>query len=72
MKIKACIKCGSTRLHIPTIHNSSPRLGIGTIAECPTIAGILICDECLYEGIPVVFESEEEHQKFVHALKKKR
>jgi transcription elongation factor Elf1 len=61
MEITACPVCGSTNI------------GIGTLGD-GIISGLSswkeVCRNCGYQGSSLLFESEEEYQKFLTALKK--
>jgi hypothetical protein len=58
MKITACPKCGSTRIFQGT-------MGDGTITGITTRQ---VCRDCGYQGPPLIFESEEDYQKFRQEL----
>lgn len=56
--IKACLKCGSKNLRGRTISD-------GLIPGCTDTLGILVCEDCNYQGIPIIFYAEEEYQAFL-------
>lgn len=61
-EIKACPKCGSMDIsglrHIRDwLKRSGPTMGIYT------------CQKCGYEGLPIVFDSEKEHKRFLDLTK---
>ncbi len=58
MKISACPRCGSTRIFQGTMSD-------GTITGITTRQ---VCRDCGYQGPPVLFDSEEEYQKFKQEL----
>jgi transcription elongation factor Elf1 len=58
MKITACPKCGSTHIFQGTMSD-------GTITGITTRQ---VCRECGYQGPPLIFESEEEYQRFRQEL----
>ncbi len=60
MKITACLKCGSRKIH-------QGRLKEGVlIGFTPTK---YICSECGYRGSPIVFDSIDEYNKFLDGFK---
>jgi hypothetical protein len=57
LTIKACISCGSRSIRSGTISDGMlPGYTDGLVAY--------VCDECNHRGIPVIFDSEEEWEKF--------
>lgn len=63
MKIEACIFCGSRNIRSGSIQE-------GMLPGFTDGLAAYVCDDCNHRGIPVVFDSEEEYEKFVEALKK--
>ena len=61
MTINACPKCGSKKIQVGT-------LGEGVIYGMTSWS--FTCRDCGYQGNPVVFDSEEEYQKFCDELQK--
>ena len=62
MKINACLKCGSRNI-------SQGKLGEGVLK------GYInkdVCKDCWYQGISLIFNSEEEYKKFLEDLSKDR
>jgi len=55
--VAACARCGSGRVH--------PKLLVmGPIAGIDSDSRSYICEACRYEGLPVVFDTEEERARF--------
>jgi hypothetical protein len=59
MKISACPRCGSTRIFQGTMSD-------GTITGITTRQ---VCRDCGYQGPPILFDSEEEYQRFKQELR---
>jgi hypothetical protein len=59
MKITACPRCGSTRIFQGTMSD-------GTITGITTRQ---VCRDCGYQGPPLLFDSEEEYQRFKQELR---
>jgi len=65
MEIKACPKCGSLNIRRSTYKDGrffSP--AGGEVVQ-------YVCDNCLYRGMPISFNSNEEYQKFIEEIKQK-
>jgi len=60
MKINACPKCGSRNI-------SQGALGEGILTG---YVNRDVCKDCGYQGMPIVFDSEEEYKKFLEGLSK--
>lgn len=60
MKIKACLRCGSTNLKL-----AGMRDGITPGIEWSTT----VCKDCQWQGIPLEFETEKAYRKFLEGLK---
>lgn len=58
MRIYACPKCGNRNIR-------RPQLQIGALT-----GDSFTCANCSYQGMPVIFETEEEYKKFVKELSK--
>ena len=62
MKINACPKCGSKNIQMGTM-------------DAGVIYGVTswksVCKECGYQGEPLLFDSEDAYQKFLHGLSAK-
>lgn len=63
MKIEACISCGSRNIRSGTISD-------GVLPGYTDALAAYVCEDCNHQGIPIVFDSEEEYEKFLEALKK--
>jgi hypothetical protein len=60
IKIKACIHCGSQNL----------RSGAAVDGIVPGDAPfVFFCNDCENKGTPIIFDSEEDYNKFKKALK---
>ncbi|MDI6856286.1 MAG: hypothetical protein QMD21_05845 [Candidatus Thermoplasmatota archaeon] len=57
MKIRACMKCGSTNLRTRAVSE-------GLIPGDMLSTNKLICNDCGYIGVPIVFDSMEEQKTF--------
>jgi hypothetical protein len=60
MKLKACPKCGSRNI------------AQGTLGE-GVLTGYVnkdVCKDCGFQGMPLIFDSEEDHKKFLEGLSK--
>lgn len=63
MEIKACIFCGSRNL----------RSGAAIDGIIPgNIPFVYICNDCENKGAPIIFDTEEEYNKFVKALREEK
>lgn len=60
MKINACPKCGSRNIFQGT-------LGEGVLTG---YVNKDVCKDCGYQGMPIIFDSEEEYKKFLEGLSK--
>ncbi len=60
MKIKACIMCASRNIRSGTISD-------GVLPGYTDGLVTYVCDDCNHRGIPIVFDSEEEYEKFLKA-----
>jgi hypothetical protein len=60
MKIKACLKCGSTDIHMA-------RLKEGAIFGLTSYD--YICEKCNHRGMPIYFDSEQDYKKFLKELR---
>ncbi|MEF8847630.1 MAG: hypothetical protein V5A68_00660 [Candidatus Thermoplasmatota archaeon] len=62
-QIAACPKCGSTDITMGGI-------------ESGIVYGItswnLVCNNCGYKGMPILFDSKKEYKKFLDELKKEK
>jgi hypothetical protein len=63
MKITACLRCGSKNLDIADMSD-----GITPGTDLHT----KVCRDCEWKGIPLEFETENDYQKFLKSLKKKK
>ena len=62
MKIEACISCGSRNIRSGTISDGVlPGYTDGLVAY--------VCDDCNHRGLPIIFDTEEEYEKFLLALR---
>ena len=59
MKISACPKCGSRRISVGT-------MGDGVLAGYTTRE---VCRDCGYQGMPVIFDTEQDYKNFIKKLK---
>ena len=59
MEIFACPKCGSRNIHIGTIRDG----------VLDGYTSRYVCRDCDYQGMPIVFDSEEEYISFLQELK---
>lgn len=60
MNILACISCGSRNL----------RSGAAVDGIVPgDVPYVYICNECEHKGAPIIFDTEEEYNKFLIALR---
>ena len=55
MEIKACPKCGSRKIY-------QGRMGDGVLTGYTTRD---VCRDCGYQGMPIIFDSEEDYKKFL-------
>lgn len=62
MKIEACISCGSRNIRSGTISD-------GVLPGYTDGLVTYVCDDCNHRGLPVIFDSEEEYEKFLLALR---
>ena len=60
MKIEACISCGSRNIRSGTISD-------GVLPGYTDALATYVCDDCNHQGLPIVFDTEEEYQKFLKA-----
>jgi hypothetical protein len=60
MEIKACPRCGSTNIYQGT-------MGDGVLTGYTSRE---VCKNCGFQGMPVIFNSQEDYKKFVNELKK--
>ncbi|OYT27142.1 MAG: hypothetical protein B6U97_02275 [Candidatus Altiarchaeales archaeon ex4484_96] len=60
MEVKACTRCGSRNLKIPSQMELEIRL---------TLAGQYKCSDCGFIGFPIVFDSNEDYAKYVKLKK---
>ena len=60
MEIKACPRCGSTKIFQGT-------MGDGVLTGYTSRE---VCKNCGFQGMPVIFNSEEDYKKFIHEIKK--
>ncbi len=61
MKITACIACGSKNIRSGTI-------GDGVLPGYTDGLNMYVCNDCNHRGMPIVFDSDEEYQKFLLAV----
>jgi hypothetical protein len=62
VKIEACISCGSRNIRSGTISD-------GVLPGYTDGLVTYVCDDCNHRGLPLIFDSEEEYEKFLLALK---
>jgi hypothetical protein len=62
MKIEACISCGSRNIRSGTISD-------GVLPGYTDGLVTYVCDDCNHRGLPIIFETEEEYEKFLLALR---
>jgi hypothetical protein len=62
MKIEACISCGSRNIRSGTISD-------GVLPGYTDGLVTYVCDDCNHRGLPLIFDSEEEYEKFLLALR---
>jgi C4-type Zn-finger protein len=60
MDVKACPKCGSRDIRMAGMRN-------GIIFGLTSYN--LVCKKCNYKGMPIIFDSEKEYEKFFRELK---
>ena len=60
MEITACPKCGSKHIYQGTIRSGLPT---GYTSN-------YVCKECGYQGMPFIFDNENEYRKFLNTLQK--
>jgi len=63
MKINACPKCGSRDIRMAGIREG--RLFGVTSWD-------IVCAKCGYKGMPIIFNSKEEYEKFLKELKNEK
>jgi len=63
MKIRACAKCNSKNIRMAG-------LGEGTIFGLTSWD--MVCEDCGYKGMPIVFDSQEDYEAFLKELKEKQ
>jgi len=60
MKIKACYYCGSQDIRGRAVVEG----------QVPyEISAVYICNTCGHQGVPYIFEKEEEYEEFLKALR---
>jgi hypothetical protein len=57
MKITACINCGSQDIR-------SGNIGDGVLPGYTDGLVTYVCNNCNHRGLPVIFDTEEEHREF--------
>jgi hypothetical protein len=62
MKIEACISCGSRNIRSGTISD-------GVLPGYTDGLVTYVCDDCNHRGLPIIFDSIEEYEKFLVALR---
>ncbi|HMA83910.1 MAG TPA: hypothetical protein VKP59_06755 [Candidatus Thermoplasmatota archaeon] len=62
MEIKACPKCGSTKIYQGT-------MGDGVLTGYTSRQ---VCRNCGYQGMPLIFNNEKDYKKFLEGLKKEQ
>lgn len=62
-KIKACIKCGSLNLTMPSFSH-------GFIPFSQEITGFYVCKDCNFRSMPIEFDSMKEYKKFLEQKRK--
>jgi hypothetical protein len=62
MKIEACISCGSRNIRSGTISD-------GVLPGYTNGLVTYVCEDCNHRGLPIIFETEEEYEKFLLALR---
>ncbi|MEE9151760.1 MAG: hypothetical protein V3U20_08025 [Thermoplasmata archaeon] len=60
MKIEACIFCGSRNIRSGTISD-------GVLPGYTDGLNTYVCDDCNHQGLPIIFDSEQEYDNFVKA-----
>lgn len=61
--IKACARCGSTNLRMRSVVE-------GLIPYDITSASKLICNDCNYIGIPLIFDCKEDYENFKKGIRR--
>jgi hypothetical protein len=61
MKISACINCGSKNIRSGTISD-------GVLPGYTDGLNTYVCSDCNHRGLPIIFDTEEEYQKFLLAV----
>ena len=62
MEIKACPKCGSTKIYQGT-------MGDGVLTGYTSRQ---VCKNCGYQGMPLIFNNEKDYKKFLEGIKKEQ
>ncbi len=62
MKIEACIRCGSRNIRSGTISD-------GVLPGYTDALATFVCDDCNHQGLPIIFDSEEEYNMFLSAVR---
>lgn len=62
MKIEACISCGSKNIRSGTISD-------GVLPGYTDGLMTYVCDDCNHRGLPIIFDTEEEYNNFLKALR---
>ena len=62
MEIKACPNCGSRKIY-------QGRMGDGVLTGYTTRD---VCRDCGYQGMPIIFDSEQDYKKFLESKKLKK
>ena len=65
MKIEACISCGSRNIRSGTISD-------GVLPGYTDGLVTYVCDDCNHRGLPIIFETEQEYNEFLKALREDR
>lgn len=66
MEIRACPKCGNTNIRQSTYTDGD----FFTQAWGAPVK--YVCDKCLYRGMPILFNSKEDYQRFINEIKQKK
>jgi len=67
VEIRACPNCGNTNIRQSTYQDGG-FLGRQGFAESLKY----VCDKCLYQGMPIYFDSEKKYQKFINELEQEK
>jgi transcription elongation factor Elf1 len=62
MEIFACLRCGSRNIHSGTISDG----------VLDGYAVMYVCRDCGYQGMPMLFDSMREYERFLQSFKKSK